>query len=132
MNVTDPIADLLTRIRNGIHANKDTVEVPSSKLKTEILRILEQEGYINGFEPVTVDGHPRLKVSLKYGIRRAKAIREIKRISKPGLRVYKSAELVPRVQGGMGIAILTTSQGVMTDRRARQLGIGGEVLCTVC
>ena len=131
MNVTDPIADLLTRLRNGIHANKDTVELPSSKLKTEILRILEQEGYISGFEPVTVDGHPRLKVTLKYGPRRAKVIREIKRISKPGLRVYKGSALVPRVQGGMGIAILTTSQGVMTDRRARQLGIGGEVLCTV-
>ena len=132
MNVTDPIADLLTRIRNGFHANKDTVELPSSKLKTEILRILEQEGYISGFESVTVDGHLRLKVTLKYGPRRSKAIREIKRISKPGLRVYKGSALVPRVQGGMGIAILTTSQGVMTDRRARQLGIGGEVLCTVC
>lgn len=132
MNVTDPIADLLTRIRNGIHANKDVVEMPTSKLKTEILRILEQEGYIKGFEAVVVDGHDRLRVSLKYGPRRTKVIREIKRISKPGLRVYKGAAFVPRVQGGMGIAILTTSQGVMTDRRARQLGIGGEILCTVC
>jgi small subunit ribosomal protein S8 len=131
MNVTDPIADLLTRIRNGMHANKDTVEVPSSKLKTEILRILEQEGYITAYEAVITDGHARIKVTLKYGMRRAKAIREIKRISKPGLRVYKGSASVPRVQGGMGIAILTTSQGVMTDRRARQLGIGGEVLCTV-
>jgi small subunit ribosomal protein S8 len=131
MNVTDPIADLLTRIRNGIHANKDIVDVPSSKLKTQILRILLEEGFIRAYEPVTVDGHDRTRISLKYGPRRAKVIREIKRISKPGLRVYKPAALVPRVQGGMGIAILTTSQGVMTDRRARQLRIGGEVLCTV-
>jgi small subunit ribosomal protein S8 len=131
MNVTDPIADLLTRIRNGIHANKDIVDVPTSKLKTQILRILLEEGFIRSYEPVVVDGHDRTRITLKYGPRRTKVIREIKRISKPGLRVYKAAEFVPRVQGGMGIAILTTSQGVMTDRRARQLKIGGEVLCTV-
>ena len=131
MNVTDPIADLLTRIRNGIHANKDTVEVPTSKLKNEILRILQEEGYIRSFEPVTVDGHARTRISLKYGPRRTSVIREIRRVSKPGLRIYKGSADVPRVQGGMGIAILTTSQGVMTDRQARQMGIGGEVLCTV-
>jgi small subunit ribosomal protein S8 len=131
MNVTDPIADLLTRIRNGIHANKDTVEVPTSKLKLEILRILQEEGYIRSFEPITVDGHARTRIHLKYGPRRTRVIREIRRISKPGLRIYKGSKDVPRVQGGMGIAILTTSQGVMTDRRARQMGIGGEILCTV-
>ncbi|HEY3267366.1 MAG TPA: 30S ribosomal protein S8 [Armatimonadota bacterium] len=131
MNVTDPIADLLTRIRNGIHANKDSVDVPTSKLKNEILRILVEEGFISRFEPVVVDGHDRIRISLKYGPRRSKVIREIKRISKPGLRVYRPAKEVPRVHGGLGIAILTTSQGVMTDRRARQLGVGGEVLCIV-
>lgn len=131
MNINDPIADLLTRIRNGFHANKDSVDVPTSKLKTEILRILKEEGYIMAYEPVTVDGHARTRIALKYGPRRARAIRELKRISKPGLRVYKGAQDVPRVQGGMGIAIVTTSQGVMTDRRARQMGIGGEILCTI-
>jgi small subunit ribosomal protein S8 len=131
MNVTDPIADMLTRIRNGIHANKDVVELPASRMKVEILRILTEEGYIKGFEEVTVDGHPRVRVNLKYGPKRTKVIRTIRRVSKPGLRVYKGSREIPRVQGGMGIAILTTSQGVMTDRRARQLGIGGEVVCTV-
>jgi small subunit ribosomal protein S8 len=131
MNINDPIGDLLTRIRNGHHANKDTVEVPTSKIKTQVLRILKEEGYIVGYEPVVVDGHDRTKVTLKYGPRRAKAINEIKRISNPGLRVYKGAQDVPRVQGGMGIAIVTTSQGVMTDRKARQMGIGGEILCSV-
>lgn len=131
MNVTDPIADLLTRIRNGIHANKDTVEAPTSNLKLQILRILKEEGYIHSYEPVTVDGHARIRISLKYGPRRSRTIHEIRRISKPGLRIYKASKEVPRVRGGMGIAILTTSQGVMTDRQARQLGIGGEVLCTV-
>lgn len=131
MNVTDPIADLLTRIRNGIHANKDTVDVPTSKLKLEILRILTEEGYIKGYEPVVVDSHDRIRIALKWGPRRTRVIREIKRVSKPGLRVYRGSADVPRVHGGLGIAILTTSQGVMTDRRARQLGIGGEILCTV-
>lgn len=131
MNVTDPIADLLTRIRNGIHANKDTVEVPTSKLKLEVLRILKEEGYINGYDQTTVDGHPRTRVQLKYGPRRTRVIQEIRRVSKPGLRIYKGSKDVPRVRGGMGIAILTTSQGVMTDRQARQMGIGGEVLCSV-
>lgn len=131
MNINDPIADLLTRIRNGFHANKDTVDVPTSKLKTEILRILKEEGYITSYEPVVVEGHDRTRITLKYGPRRSRAIRELKRVSKPGLRVYKGAQDVPRVQGGMGIAIVTTSQGVMTDRRARQMGIGGEILCTI-
>jgi small subunit ribosomal protein S8 len=131
MNINDPIADLLTRIRNGLHANKDTVEVPTSKLKTQVLRILKEEGYITGYEQVVVDKHDRTRVTLKYGPRRSRAIHEIKRVSKPGLRVYKGAQEVPRVQGGMGIAIVTTSQGVMTDRRARQMGIGGEIICTV-
>lgn len=131
MNITDPIADLLTRIRNGIHANKDSVDVPTSRIKNEILRILAEEGYIRAFEQVVVDGHDRTRIHLKYGPRRVKVIHEIRRISKPGLRIYKGAKDVPRVRGGMGIAILTTSQGVMTDRQARIKGIGGEVLCTV-
>lgn len=131
MNLTDPIADMLTRIRNAIHANKDVVEIPTSKIKLEIARILFQEGFIRSYEQVVTDGFPRIKVTLKYGPRRTRVIHEIKRISKPGLRVYKGSVDVPRVQGGMGIAILTTSQGVMTDRQARQLRIGGEVICTV-
>ncbi len=121
----------MTRIRNGIHANKDSVEIPTSKIKLQVVRVLKEEGFILGYEEVTSEGHPRIKVTLKYGYRRSKTIREIKRISKPGLRVYKKSVEIPRVQGGMGIAIVTTSQGVMTDRKARQMGIGGEVLCTV-
>jgi small subunit ribosomal protein S8 len=131
MTSTDPIADMLTRIRNGIHADKDTVDMPASKIKTEILKILQEEGYIQSFEDVEVDGHDRIRVHLKYGPRRSRVIQEIKRVSTPGLRVYRKATDVPRVQGGMGIAIVTTSQGLMTDRRARQMGIGGEVICTV-
>jgi small subunit ribosomal protein S8 len=131
MNLTDPIADMLTRIRNAIHANKDTVEIPVSKIKVEIVKILQEEGYIRSYELVTSGGHPVIKVALKYGPKRTRVIQHIKRVSKPGLRVYRGAVDVPRVQGGMGIAILTTSQGVMTDRRARMLGIGGEVLCTI-
>ena len=131
MTLTDPIADMLTRVRNANSAGKDSVSMPSSKKLVEIARIMEQEGYIQGFE--VVDGTPRatLEITLKYGERGAKTIRGIKRISKPGLRIYAGKDELPRVLGGLGTAIISTSKGVMTDRDARKAGVGGEVIAYV-
>lgn len=131
MSVTDPIADLLTRIRNANLANHDTVEVPASKLNIEILRILRDEGFIKGFELLKDAKFPTARIELKYGPKREKVITNLKRVSKPGLRVYAKRDKIPRVLRGLGIAILSTSKGVMTDREARKLGVGGEVLCYV-
>lgn len=131
MSMTDPIADMLTRIRNGNTANKETVSMPSSKKLVEIARVMKDEGYIIDF---TVDPEtPRdvLTITLKYGPRKEKIIRGIRRISKPGLRIYASKDELPRVLGGLGIAIISTSRGVMTDRDARKAGVGGEVLAYV-
>ena len=128
---TDPIADLLTRIRNANKAYHDTLEISGSKLKAEVVRILQEEGFIKGFEIIKDPKQDRLKVSLKYGPRRERVITNLKRVSKPGLRVYSGRDNVPRVLRGLGVAILTTSQGVMTDKEARRRGIGGEVLCYV-
>ena len=128
---TDPVADLLTRIRNANSAFHDSLEISGSKIKLEIVKILQREGFIKGFEIVKDPKQDTIKVFLKYGPKREKVITNLKRVSKPGLRVYTGHEKLPRVLRGLGIAIVTTSQGVMTDREARQKGIGGEVLCYV-
>jgi small subunit ribosomal protein S8 len=128
---TDPVADLLTRIRNANRAYHDSLVISGSNLKVEIVKILQREGFIKGFDIVKDPKQDQLKVYLKYGPKREKVITNLKRISKPGLRVYAGAEKLPRVLRGLGIAILTTSQGVMTDKEARNKRIGGEVLCYV-
>ena len=130
MSMTDPIADMLTRIRNGQSAEKESVEMPSSKVKLAIASVLESEGYITGFETSDLDGKPRLRVHLKY-FQGHGVIENIERVSKPGLRIYRGSKDVPAVVGGLGISIVSTSQGVMTDRAARDAGHGGEILCYV-
>lgn len=132
MPVTDPVADMLTRVRNAASAGHETVAMPTSKLKTELARLLKAEGYIQKFEITdTTKPTPTLKITLKYGTRRQPVFRGIRRTSKPGRRVYVGWSEIPRVQGGLGIAILTTSRGVMTDRQARAERVGGELLCMV-
>ncbi len=128
---TDPIADLLTRIRNANRANHDTLEISHSNIKLEVTKILLREGFIKGFEVIKLEPQDNIKIALKYGIKREKVITDLKRISKPGLRVYCDKEKIPRVLRGLGIAILSTSQGLMTDREARKKGVGGEILCYV-
>lgn len=128
--MTDPIADLLTRIRNAHHAEKISLTMPGSKIKTAIAKVLQNEGYIENFEAMLVDGKPSLTIKLKY-YEGTPVIERLQRVSKPGLRVYKSAEELPKVNGGLGIAIISTSKGIMTDRAARSAGVGGEVLCSV-
>src|SRR5690625_4468390 len=130
MSMTDPIADMLTRIRNGQTADKENVDMPSSKLKQAIAAVLKEEGYITDYEVAANDGKPRLRVALKY-FRGHGVIETIERVSTPGLRVYRGKKNIPQVVGGLGISIVSTSQGVMTDRAARAGGHGGEVLCTV-
>jgi small subunit ribosomal protein S8 len=127
MGMTDPIADLLTRIRNGNMASKPYIDAPLSKIKAEIAKILKAEGYVNGY----TTSERTLRIYLKYTDEGERAITEIKRISKPGCRVYSSKENLPKVLNGLGIAIISTSKGVLTDREARQANMGGEVLCTV-
>ncbi len=131
MSLTDPVADLLARIRNAIRARHQKVDVPASKLKLEIARILKEEGYISNFKPTEEDGHKILRIYLKYGSNNEAAISNLERVSRPGCRVYVRRSEIPRVLGGMGINILTTPQGVMTGRAARKAGVGGEVLCSV-
>jgi len=131
MTVTDPVADLLTRIRNANAANHDYVEAPASKLSMEIIKILQSEGFIKSFDMVRNAKFPTVRVHLKYGSHKEKVITNLKRVSKPGLRIYTGRDRVPRVLRGLGIAIITTSRGVMTDRAARKLGVGGEVLCYI-
>ena len=132
MSMTDPIADMLARIRNAQGAEHDTVEMPLSKVKIEIARILKAEGYIADYKTTIADsGHPALSVRLKYGQGRARTISGIKRISKPGGRVHASSTRLPKVLGGMGIAILSTSSGMMTDREAKRVGVGGEVVAHI-
>ena len=130
MSMSDPIADMLTRIRNGQMRNKVSVSMPSSKIKQAIASVLKDEGYIDGFNVAVVLGKPTLNVDLKYYAGQP-VIEKIQRISKPGLRIYKDSENLPKVMNGLGVAILTTSKGVMTDNKARAAGIGGEVLCYV-
>lgn len=133
MTMTDPVADMLTRIRNANQAFHDEVSMPSSKLKEALAAVLTREGYVSGFRVDGDPGHPgrRLIVRLKYTPDRRRTISGIKRVSKPGLRVYSKADRVPRVLGGMGVAVLSTNQGLLTDREARERRIGGEVLCQV-
>ena len=130
MNMTDPIADMLTRIRNAQMTEKATVVMPSSKVKIAIAKVLKDEGYIDGFQVAGEEVKPMLEIALKYHAGRA-VIEKIERISTPGLRVYKSKDDIPKVMNGLGIAIVSTSRGVMTDRKARATGVGGEVLCIV-
>jgi small subunit ribosomal protein S8 len=133
MTMTDPIADMLTRIRNGNVAMHDSVKMPSSKLKEALAAILEREGYIEGWSVQDDPGRPGrvLEITMKYSPDRTRTISGIKRVSKPGLRVYSKADRLPRVLGGLGVAVLSTSQGLMTDREARQRRMGGEILCFV-
>lgn len=132
MSMTDPIADMLTRIRNASNTYKEKVDVPFSKLKLEIARILSEEGFIKNYKVVEDKGKPSLiRISLKYGDKREKVITTISRISRSGRRVYSGKSRIPKVIGGLGIAILSTSKGILTDHQARQQGIGGEVLCYV-
>ncbi|MDE6275662.1 MAG: 30S ribosomal protein S8 [Clostridia bacterium] len=131
MMITDPIADMLTRIRNALVARHDSVEVPLSKMKKAIADILTEEGFINGYEVVEGEVQSVMKVNLKYGPNNEKVISGIKRISKPGLRVYANSEKLPVVLNGLGIAIISTSKGIMTDKKARAAHIGGEVLAYV-
>jgi small subunit ribosomal protein S8 len=133
MTMTDPIADMLTRIRNANVAMHDSVRMPSSKLKEALARILEREGYIAGFSVADDPGRPGrvLEIQMKYAADRTRTISGLRRVSKPGLRVYSKADRLPRVLGGLGVAVLSTSQGLMTDREARQRRMGGEVLCYV-
>lgn len=130
MSMTDPIADMLTRIRNAQQAKKTDVSMPSSNVKVSIAKVLEDEGYISAINVNDVDGKAVLSIALKYFDGKA-VISQIDRVSRPGLRVYKAANEIPKVIDGLGVAIVSTSQGVMTDRKARELGQGGEVLCAV-
>ena len=130
MSMSDPIADLSTRIRNAQMVSKANVMVPSSKVKVAIVQVLKDEGYIDGFQVKTEDGKATLEIALKYYAGRP-VIERIERVSRPGLRVYKGRDAIPQVQNGLGVAIVTTPQGVMTDRKARAVGVGGEVLCYV-
>jgi small subunit ribosomal protein S8 len=131
MSVTDPLADMLTVIRNGSRAKKDRVELPSSKLKLEILEVLKKEGYIKNYKHFGDKSPGAIKVYLKFGQEGTPAITNIRRISKTGLRVYVTKEHIPRVLRGMGIALLSTSSGILTDKQARSQGTGGEVICYV-
>lgn len=131
MNITDPIADMLTRIRNANSAKHKTVDVPASKIKTSIAEILFKEGYIKSFELINNDNQGIIRITLKYDEKGTRVIDGIKRISKPGLRVYAGKEELPRVLNGLGIAIISTSQGLKTDKEAREAGMGGEVLAYI-
>ncbi len=131
MNLTDPVADFLTRIRNSIRARHQKLDVPASKLKAEIARILKEEGYIANYKPAEEDGQKVLRVYLKYDPNNEAVIRDLQRVSRPGCRVYLGRDEIRRVQGGLGISIMTTPKGVMTGRQARREGVGGEILCEV-
>ncbi|ADG81196.1 30S ribosomal protein S8 [Thermincola ferriacetica] len=131
MVMTDPIADFLTRIRNAVMVNHDKVEIPASKVKKAITEIFKEEGFIKDCEFIDDGKQGIIRIYLKYGDNREKVITGLKRISKPGLRVYAKKDEIPRVLGGLGVAIISTSQGIMTDKQARKLGLGGEVLCYI-
>ncbi|HEY9398048.1 MAG TPA: 30S ribosomal protein S8 [Burkholderiales bacterium] len=130
MSMTDPISDMLTRIRNAQASGKTTVAMPASKLKSAIAQVLKDEGYVDGFVVRPNEGKPVMEVSLKY-YAGSPVIEKIERVSRPGLRIYRGAQEIPKVMNGLGVAIVSTSQGVMTDRKARATGVGGEVLCIV-
>ncbi len=130
MSMSDPIADMLTRIRNAQRIEKTEVVMPSSKVKAAIAQVLKDEGYIEGFQVLANDGKPELRIGLKYYAGRP-VIEQLERVSRPGLRVYKGRDAIPQVMNGLGVAIVSTPRGVMTDRKARASGVGGEVLCYV-
>lgn len=130
MSMQDPLSDMLTRIRNAQMAGKTRVEMPGSKLKVAVVQVLKDEGYIEGFAATNDNGKPRLSIDLKYHLGKP-VIAEIHRVSRPGLRQYSGTEDLPSVRAGLGVAIVSTSRGVMSDRAARAAGVGGEVLCTV-
>lgn len=131
MSMTDPIADMLTRVRNANSAYKAQTTVPSSKKLVEIARIMKEEGYIEDYRVVSSEPQDQLEITLKYGPRKERTITGIRRISKPGLRVYAKKDELPRVLGGLGVAVISTSHGVMTDRSARKAGVGGEVVAYI-
>lgn len=130
MSMSDPIADMLTRIRNAQMVDKPTVTMPASKVKAAIAQVLKDEGYIDGFKVLSEGGKKELLIALRYYAGRP-VIERIERVSRPGLRIYRGRDAIPQVQNGLGVAIVTTPQGVMTDRKARATGVGGEVLCYV-
>ncbi len=131
MSMSDPLADFLTRIRNAVRAHFDTVEIPLSNLKVSVAEVLKKEGYINGYQIAKQGVQGTLTIELKYGPNSEKVITGLRRISKPGLRQYKKSDAIPTVMSGLGVGILTTSKGVMSDREARRLHVGGELLCEV-
>ncbi len=131
MSMTDPIADMLTRIRNGSTARHSTVEIPASRMKAEIARLMTEQGYITGYDTKQGEHGPVIVVELKYGKNRERVISGIKRVSKPGRRVYAKKETLPKVLGGLGTAIISTSRGLVTSAEARKLGLGGEVICFI-
>ncbi len=131
MVVSDPIADLLTRIRNANMVNNDRIEIPGSKMKKALVQILKDEGFVRDFEWLDNGHQGTIRLYLKYGPNKTKVIAGLRRISRPGLRVYAKKDQVPKVLGGLGVAVLSTSRGIMTDKRARQEGVGGEVLCYI-
>jgi small subunit ribosomal protein S8 len=129
--MTDPVADMLTRIRNAVRMRQKDITMPASRLKLEVAKILKEEGYIKDLSAAKAGGFGVIKLQLKYAPSKKSVISSIKRVSKPGLRKYVGKEEIPKVLNGLGIAIISTSKGVMTDRKARELGVGGEILCTV-
>ncbi len=131
MSMSDPLADFLTRIRNAVRANFDTVEIPQSKLKVRVAEVLKNEGYIAGYQLAEQGVQGVIRIELKYGPNREQVITGIRRVSKPGLRQYKKSDVIPKVMSGLGVGILTTSKGVISDREARRLNVGGELLCEV-
>lgn len=131
MVTTDPIADLITRIRNANRASHEKVDIPASKMKQEVVRIIKEEGFIRNFKVLEDRRQGMIRVFLKYGPNRERIINEVERVSKPGRRVYTTADRIPRVLGGLGVAIISTSHGIMTDRQARRARVGGEVLCYI-
>ncbi|HEB51488.1 MAG TPA: 30S ribosomal protein S8 [Desulfobulbus sp.] len=131
MSMSDPLADMLTRIRNGVAARFDSVEMPLSKLKVGVAKVLKEEGYIRDYQILDQGVQGTLKIDLKYGPNNELVITGIRRVSKPGLRQYRKSGTIPKVMSGLGVAILTTSQGIITDREARRRNIGGEILCEV-
>jgi small subunit ribosomal protein S8 len=131
MNMTDPVADMLSRIRNGVRAKLNKVDIPASKLKAEIARILKDEGYVSNFKKIEDEKQGMLRVYLKYGPGMERVITDVQRVSRPGCRIYCGKDQIPRVYGGLGINILSTSRGVMTGKTAAREGVGGEILCNV-
>jgi small subunit ribosomal protein S8 len=131
MKTSDPLSDLFTRLRNGMRAGHDRVDVPASRLKESELKVLEQEGFVSSFRKVQEEGRPVLRVGLKYDHVGAPIVAGIERVSRPGRRVYAKADAIPEVLGGLGVSIVSTSQGIVTDKKARQSRLGGEVLCNV-